>query len=75
LWTVSGSVYAIALVYDDQAKAQQRRGRGRGLVWLVGTDGNRSELDPGEAEIQRRMLARRGEPIVVPPADRMPTGA
>lgn len=65
-------VYSIALVYDDQAGEQLHPGHGRGLVWLVGMDGNRSDLDPAEAQIQKRMLARRGEPVIVPPADRMP---
>jgi hypothetical protein len=65
-------VYSIALVMDDQGKDRVNPGHGRGLVWLVGMDGNRSQLDPDEAEIQNRMLARRREPVVVPRADRMP---
>jgi hypothetical protein len=64
--------YAVALVNDDKANDQLNPGRGRGLVWLVGMDGNASMLDRSEAEIQRRMLARRREPIIVPSADRMP---
>ncbi len=64
--------YAVALVVDDEARAQRDAGFGRGLVWLVGVDGN----DTGEAEgeAQRRMLARRGEPVGIPAADRMPGG-
>jgi hypothetical protein len=65
-------VYSIALVCDDQAEEQLHPGHGRGLVWLVGMDGNRSDLDPVAAQIQQRMLARRGAPVIVPPADRMP---
>jgi hypothetical protein len=67
-------VYSVALVYDDRAQEQSMPGHGRGLVWLVGMDGDQSQLDPVETEIQQRMLARRREPITVPPADRMPPG-
>jgi hypothetical protein len=67
-------VYSIALVYDDRAMEEPAPGPGRGLVWLLGMDGNRSELDPSEAEIQRRMLARRQNPVIVPSTDRMPPG-
>ena len=66
-------VYSVALVYDDEAQSGLT-GHGRGLVWLVGMDGNRAELDPAEAEIQRRMLARRREPIITSPGDEMPHG-
>lgn len=65
-------VYSVALVYDDRAMEESMPGQGRGLVWLVGMDGNRSDLNPVEAAIQRRMLARREDPVLVPPADRMP---
>lgn len=67
--------YAVALVYDDQAEGQRNSGCERGLVWLVGVDGNDS-WDPDEPgrEDQRRMLVRRGDPIGVPLADRMPAG-
>ena len=37
--------YAVALVYDDKAHDQLNPGCGRGLVWLVGMDGNDSMLD------------------------------
>ncbi len=32
--------YAVALVYDDPAQEDANPGHGRGLVWLVGSDGN-----------------------------------
>ena len=69
-------VYSIALVYDDRATEQSMPGHGRGLVWLVGMDGNRGDddLDPAAADIQRRMVARRREPVIVPSADQMPPG-
>lgn len=66
--------YAVALVCDP---APEQTSPGRGLVWLVGADGNDSagDGDPVEA-IQRRMLARRREPVRIPPGDVMPsTGA
>jgi hypothetical protein len=68
--------YAIALVCDDH-NAQERAnpGRGRGLVWLVGSDGNDQSVKQHEAATQRRMLARRRDPLVVPPADQMPPDA
>lgn len=67
-------VYSIALVSDDRAREQSMPGHGRGLVWLLGMDGNRDDLDPAEAEIQRRMLARRREPVRLPAFDHMPPG-
>jgi hypothetical protein len=66
--------YAIALVYDDEARAQRNPGRGRGLVWLVGMDGNDIPAGPQETETQQRMLARRREPVRLPSADEMPPG-
>ncbi|HET8961411.1 hypothetical protein [Nocardioides sp.] len=65
--------YAVALVCDDQGPRREP-GRGRGLVWLVGMDGNDPPGDMGEEMTQRRMLARRAQPVVVPEADRMPAG-
>ena len=65
--------YAVALVYDDKANEESSPGSGRGLVWLVGMDGN--DHDPQNAFVvatQERMLRRRQAPLVVPPADRMP---
>jgi hypothetical protein len=35
-----GLTYAVALVEDDDTPAERRPGRARGLVWLVGGDGN-----------------------------------
>ncbi len=67
-------VYSVALVYDDRGRQEANSGRGRGLVWLVGMDGNRVDLTPAEAEVQARMLARLREPLGVPPGDRMPRG-
>jgi hypothetical protein len=55
--------YAIAIVREDA---------GRGLVWLVGRDGNDVTHSDVEADTQARMLARRGAPVSVPEADRMP---
>jgi hypothetical protein len=64
--------YAVALVYDDQAREELNPGFGRGLVWLVGVDGN--DTGPDEQEPQRRMLARRRDPVRIPDGDRMPSG-
>lgn len=67
--------YAVALVYDDEAEGQRNPDHQRGLVWLVGIDGN-DVWDPDEpgTEAQRRMLVRRGNPVGVPAEDRMPAG-
>ena len=69
----SSLTFAIALVHDDQAQEQLNPGHVRGLVWLVGMDGNDQAIGNHEAETQRRMLARRLEPITVAPADQMPS--
>jgi hypothetical protein len=66
--------YAIALVYDDATHEQMNPGFGRGLVWLVGMDGNDDATDPVEEATQQRMLARRRSAVAIPPADRMPPG-
>lgn len=66
--------YAIALVDDDAAAEERNPGYGRGVVWLVGVDGNDDARDSVEAERHRRMLVRRAHPIGVPPADQMPPG-
>lgn len=66
-------VYSVALV-SDSPPVPSRPEAARGLVWLVGADGNRTELEPAEAEIQRRMLARRRHPVALPEDDRMPAG-
>jgi hypothetical protein len=57
-----------------QAKEQLYPGFGRGLVWLVGVDGNGDPIDAVEEDRQSRMLARRTAPVSVPVADRMPPG-
>ena len=58
--------YAIALVYDDEARERRHPDSGRGLVWLVGTDGSDNAIDVLEEDRQRRMLARRFDPLIVP---------
>ena len=65
--------YAVALVYDDAAREETCPGYGRGLVWLLGMDGN--DHDPENAFVvaaQQRMLKRRGAPLVLPGSDKMP---
>ena len=64
--------YAVALVYDDWGQERFNPGHARGLVWLVGMDGNDTAIDHHQVENQTRMLTRRREPINVPPADQMP---
>jgi len=64
--------YAIALVYDDDDMERRNPTHGRGLVWLVGMDGNDTTEDDESAQIQQRMLVRRHDPVRLPPADRMP---
>ena len=66
--------YAVALVRDEKAHEERNPGHGRGLVWLVGIDGNTNPSDEAEAAALRGMLARRAEPVVVPRSDRMPMG-
>jgi hypothetical protein len=65
--------YAVALVRDDEELERTNPGFGRGLVWLVGMDGNDS-TDEGSAEreVQRRMLLRRLGPVGIPEMDRAP---
>lgn len=65
--------FAVALVQDDLARAAHNPGSGRGLVWLVGVDGNDDPIDQVTRGRQRRMVSRRAEPLTVPAADRMPT--
>ena len=67
--------YAIALVLDDEAAELCNPGHGRGLIWLVGCDGNDYPLDHTQdrtQERQSRMLTRRTDPVRIPGADRMP---
>ena len=67
---------ALALVRDDAEMERVNPGHGRGLIWLVGTDGNANTEDyPEEQAVQRRMLLRRTQAILVPVADTMPSGA
>ena len=66
--------YAVALVWDDKAREQTPPDRVRGLVWLLGTDGNDSAGLRRDAEQQERMLGRRRDPVGVPEQDRMPHG-
>ncbi len=66
--------YAVALVHDDEAAEQRNPGHGRGLVWLVGMDGNDASTEPQEADKQKRMLARRRDPVGIPSADQTPSG-
>lgn len=66
--------YAVALVWDDKAAEELNPGHGRGLIWLVGMDGNDSAANADEAAIQRRMLVRREAPVVLAHADQMVAG-
>jgi len=54
--------YAVALVVDDAEMERTSPGQGRGLVWLVGMDGNDTALDAEEATAQDRMIRRRTQP-------------
>lgn len=65
--------YAVALVRDDAAEEHRSPGHGRGLVWLVGMDGNDTPRDGQEVETQARMLARRFDPVRLPTRDLMPS--
>lgn len=65
--------YAVALVHDDADEERRNPGHGRGLVWLVGMDGNAHLTDQAEtAAVHRRMLARRRSPVAVPEPDKAP---
>ena len=67
---------ALALVIDDPTEEQRNPGHGRGLVWLVGMDGNdNTEKDPEQRAVQKRMLMRRTKPVVNAPSDTVPPGA
>ncbi|XVX20490.1 hypothetical protein ACQP1U_01010 [Actinomycetota bacterium] len=67
-----GVTYAVALVVDGHGRERDAPGHGRGLVWLVGRDGNDVPRDSALADAQRRMIARRQEPVGIPAADRAP---
>lgn len=65
--------YAVALVRDDPDEGRRNPGDGRGLVWLVGMDGNDcTDDDPERRAVQQRMLARRRSPVGIPEVDRTP---
>jgi hypothetical protein len=68
--------YAVALVRDDAEMERLKPGRSRGLVWLVGMDGNdNTDDDPAGRLVQQRMLARRRVHVGVPEADKAPYDA
>lgn len=68
--TTEAAVYAVALVVDRPAS--DAAGPDRGLVWLIGRDGNDAAHDPHEQSVHDRMLARAADPVGVPITDRMP---
>jgi hypothetical protein len=61
--------YAVALVAD---RPSLNLGDERGLVWLVGMDGNDCVRTDREQALQDRMVARRRHPVGIPQGDRMP---
>lgn len=64
--------YAVALVHNGPHECLSP-GDGRGLVWLVGRDGNDAPSGaPALHEAQQRMLTRRNHPVGIPAADRAP---
>ena len=66
--------YAVALVYDDRSEARANSGGGRGLVWLVGADGNTNAHSPEETTVLHRMLARRRDGVRCAPVRPHPRG-
>jgi hypothetical protein len=64
--------YAVALVRDAADPERLGPGLGRGLVWLIGTDGNEVTTDDDDRVTQARMLARRRDRVGIPEADRAP---
>jgi hypothetical protein len=67
--------YAVALVRDDRERERTNPGFGRGLVWLVGMDGNDGTQEASdEREVQRRMLLRRLSAVGIPEPDRASEG-
>lgn len=64
--------YALALVHDDTGHERHDPGHGRGLIWLVGRDGNDIPSDGERLEAQQRMLRRRHDPVIIPEGDRAP---
>ena len=68
--------YAVALVRDDAERERHNPGCGRGLVWLVGMDGNdTTEESSPDRDVQRRMLLRRDAPVRLGATDRAPLDA
>ena len=59
--------YAVALVRDQPGPT----GPERGLVWLVGIDGNTSPAKLADDQVLRRMEQRRIAPVVLPPGARL----
>lgn len=57
--THGDQTWSVALVVDDEAQEALNPGHGRGLVWLVGADGNDSPSTPDIAAAQHRMLTLR----------------
>ena len=69
----AGGVYAVALVAVDAPFEALNPGLGRGLVWLVGRDGNDWPDDhESDRHVFQRMLDRRTAPVGIPEADRAP---
>ena len=64
---VAGGTYAVALVCERPGTARPERG----LVWLVGIDGNTDPVNEAETEALRRMAERATTPVVIPRGDRM----
>lgn len=64
--------YALALVHDDKEREQHDAAHGRGLIWLVGRDGNDIPSDGELLKAQQRMLRRRHDPVIIPEGDRAP---
>ena len=60
----AGGTYAVALVWERPGLAG---GHERGLVWLVGIDGNTDPASDRERDALRRMAERATTPVVIPP--------
>jgi hypothetical protein len=70
----AGQSRTFAVALADDRRGSMQPGNRRGLVWLIGMDGNDNASDESEAATQRRMLTRRAGPVTIPEADRMPAG-
>lgn len=73
--TADRLTYAIALVRNEPVEERRNPRKRRGLVWLVGMNGNDSPADRDERTTQQRMLARRHSPVGIPEADQAPRDA